>query len=53
MNPDHPLRQVLQEGDTIGLRYERHLMHPSERVWRALTESEQFGRQTYAKVIEA
>ncbi|MCK0112122.1 SRPBCC family protein [Ornithinimicrobium sp. F0845] len=34
------LGTVLREGDTVGLRYERHLSHPPEKVWAALTESE-------------
>lgn len=38
--PD-PLGEVLRDGDRIGLRYVRHLAHPIERVWRALTESDQ------------
>ena len=29
------------DGDTVGLRYERHLSHSVERVWRALTDSDQ------------
>jgi uncharacterized protein YndB with AHSA1/START domain len=31
---------VLQDGDRIGLRYERRLAHPAEKIWRALTESQ-------------
>jgi uncharacterized protein YndB with AHSA1/START domain len=34
------LATVLQDGDRIGLRYERRLAHTPEKVWRALTESE-------------
>lgn len=41
MNADHALGEVLHDGDTIGLRFERHLAHPPERVWRAITESNQ------------
>jgi uncharacterized protein YndB with AHSA1/START domain len=41
MTPDHPLGEVLRDGDTMGLRFERRLAHPPERVWRALTESDQ------------
>ncbi|MDO9173662.1 MAG: SRPBCC domain-containing protein, partial [Actinomycetota bacterium] len=41
MTPDHPLGEVLRDGDTFGLRYERTLRHSPERVWRALTESDQ------------
>lgn len=35
-----PPATVLQDGDRLGLRFERRLPHPPERVWRALTESE-------------
>jgi uncharacterized protein YndB with AHSA1/START domain len=41
MTADHPLGEVLHDGDTVGLRYERQLAHPPERVWRAITESDQ------------
>ena len=41
MTVDHPLGEVLRDGDTIGLRYVRQLAHPPERVWRAITESDQ------------
>lgn len=34
------LGEVLRDGDRTGLRYERRLAHPPEKVWRALTESE-------------
>ena len=37
---DQPLGQVLRQGEQWGLRYERLLHHPPERVWKALTESE-------------
>ena len=40
MNATHPLGEILRDGDRVGLRYERHLAHPPERLWRALTESE-------------
>ena len=30
---------VSRDGGTLRLRYERHLAHPPEAVWRALTES--------------
>lgn len=33
------LGEVLRDGDRVGLRYERHLSHPPERVWHAITES--------------
>lgn len=35
------LGQLVRDGDQLGLRFERHLAHPPERVWRALTESDQ------------
>ncbi len=34
------LGEILRDGDRYGLRYERRLRHPPEKVWRALTESE-------------
>lgn len=36
-----PLGEVVRDGDRIGLRFERHYPHPIERVWGAITESEQ------------
>lgn len=41
MTPRHPLGQILRDGAGFGLRFERQLAHPPERVWRALTESDQ------------
>lgn len=41
MTFQHPLGEVLRDGETMGLRFERHLSHPVERVWRALTDSDQ------------
>ena len=41
MNANDPLGEVLHDGDTVGLRYERLLAHPPERVWRAITDSDQ------------
>lgn len=38
-DPNERLGEVLRDGDRVGLRYERHLAHPPERVWRAITES--------------
>lgn len=38
---DHErLGEVLRDGERMGLRYQRHLAHPPEKVWRAITESE-------------
>ena len=33
--------EVLRDGHRIGLRFVRHFSHPLERVWSALTESDQ------------
>lgn len=41
MTPRHPLGQILRDDDSLQLRYQRDLSHPPERVWRALTESDQ------------
>ena len=38
---DAPLGEVLRDGERRGLRFVRHLAHPPETVWRAITESEQ------------
>jgi uncharacterized protein YndB with AHSA1/START domain len=35
------LGDVLREGDRVGLRFVRTFPHPIERVWRAITESDQ------------
>lgn len=37
---EQPLATVQQADGHLGLRYERRLAHPPEKVWRALTESE-------------
>lgn len=37
---DQPLGEVLRREGRWGLRYERFLRHPPERVWKALTESD-------------
>lgn len=34
------LGEVVRDGDRIGLQFVRHYPHPLERVWRAITESE-------------
>jgi uncharacterized protein YndB with AHSA1/START domain len=41
MSPQHPLGEIIRDGDRVGLRFERRLGHRPERVWRALTESDQ------------
>lgn len=40
MNPRHPLGEVLRKDGRFGLRYVRVLSHGPERVWTALTSSE-------------
>lgn len=35
------LGTVLRDSDRVGLRYVRRLAHPREKVWQALTESDQ------------
>lgn len=40
-DPKHPLGQIERDGDRITLHFERELSHSPERVWRALTESDQ------------
>lgn len=35
------LGELIREGDRVGLRFVRRYRHPVERVWRALTESDQ------------
>lgn len=37
---DDSLGEVLRDGERIGLRFVREFAHPVERVWRALTDSE-------------
>jgi len=37
----NPMGEVLRDGERLGLRFVRHLPHPVERVWRAITESDQ------------
>lgn len=34
-----PLGTVVRDGDRVGVRYERRVAHPREKVWRAITES--------------
>lgn len=45
------LGQALREGDRLGVRYERMLRHPPERVWRALTESEHLAAWFPADIV--
>ena len=51
MTASHPLGEVVRDGDTVGLRYERRLAHPPERVWRALTESDQLRHWLPADIV--
>ena len=37
---DRPLATAALHDDAWMVRFERHLAHPREKVWRALTESE-------------
>jgi uncharacterized protein YndB with AHSA1/START domain len=41
---DRPLATVRREGTLVVLRYERDLRHPTEKVWRAITETEHLRR---------
>jgi uncharacterized protein YndB with AHSA1/START domain len=38
---DDRLGKLVRDGDRIGLRFERELAHSPERVWQAITESDQ------------
>ncbi len=40
-DPTHPLGQIRRDSDGTSLRFERQLSHPPERVWRALTASDE------------
>ncbi|MBI4932726.1 MAG: SRPBCC domain-containing protein [Actinobacteria bacterium] len=39
--PRHPLGRITHDDRGVSLHFERQLSHPPERVWRALTESDQ------------
>jgi uncharacterized protein YndB with AHSA1/START domain len=41
---DARLGRIVLDGDRVKLVFERRPAHPPERVWRALTESEQLRR---------
>jgi uncharacterized protein YndB with AHSA1/START domain len=41
MDADESMGTVVREDDRVGVRFERWLAHPPQKVWRALTESEQ------------
>ena len=40
-NDEAPMGEVLHEDERVGLRFVRRFAHPVERVWSALTESDQ------------
>ena len=40
-NDEISMGEVLRDGERVGLRYVRRFSHPVERVWSALTESDQ------------
>lgn len=40
MKPAHPFGEVVQDAHRVGLRFVRELRHPPERVWQALTASQ-------------
>lgn len=48
---DHPLGEIVPDGDRHLLRFERRLRHPPERVWRALTENDQLRHWLPAEII--
>jgi uncharacterized protein YndB with AHSA1/START domain len=49
--PRHPLGEILRDGGGYALRYERRLSHQPERVWRALTESDQLRHWFPADIV--
>jgi uncharacterized protein YndB with AHSA1/START domain len=40
-NDETSMGEVLRDGERLGLRFVRRFAHPVERVWAAITESEQ------------
>jgi uncharacterized protein YndB with AHSA1/START domain len=48
---DRPMGTVLNDEGRLGVRYERHLAHPPEKVWRALTESEHLAHWMPADIV--
>lgn len=38
---DPRMGEILRDGDRVGIRYVRRLQHPREKVWRALTRSDE------------
>jgi uncharacterized protein YndB with AHSA1/START domain len=52
MSPTHPLGEILRtDGRATGLRFERRLMHPPQRVWWALTESDELRHWFPADIV--
>lgn len=51
MTPLHPLGQIQRDETGVRLRFERQLSHPPERVWRALTESDQLRHWFPADIV--
>jgi uncharacterized protein YndB with AHSA1/START domain len=45
------LGEVLRDGSRVGLRYERRLSHPPDKVWRVLTESSELRHWFPADII--
>ena len=51
-NQQHPLGRITKDADGgVSLHFERQLSHPPERVWRALTESDQLRHWFPADII--
>ena len=40
-NDETSMGEVLRDGERVGLRFVRRFAHPVERVWAAITESDQ------------
>ena len=40
-NDETSMGEVLRDGERVGLRFVRRFAHPVERVWSAITESDQ------------
>jgi uncharacterized protein YndB with AHSA1/START domain len=38
---ERDLGRIVYDGDLVGVRFVRHYPHPIQRVWRAITESDQ------------
>ncbi|WP_340267427.1 SRPBCC domain-containing protein, partial [Aquipuribacter nitratireducens] len=53
MTTHHPLGRIVRDEDGVALLFERRLGHPPERVWRALTESDQLRHWLPADIVGA